>query len=40
MVNPGVGGYIKFPNKQKTSKNAKRQPTENQMNTKTEILVK
>jgi len=38
MVNPDVDGYTKTPNQRKISENAKRrQPTENQKNTKSEI---
>jgi len=37
MVNLGVDGYTKTPNQREISKNAKRQPTENQQISKAEI---
>jgi len=36
MVNPGVNGYAETPTNGKSPQNAKRQPTENQKNTKTD----
>ena len=38
MMNPGVDDYTRTPNQRKISENAqRRQPTENQKNTKTKI---